>query len=68
MANIETILTYWFGANPGEAALAKDRADLWWSKNAEADREIRQRFEGAVSLPRRANSTRGSPSRAAGSR
>ena len=50
MATIETILTYWFGANPGEAALAKDRADLWWSKPAEADREIRERFEGSLEL------------------
>ena len=50
MVTIETILTYWFGANPGEAALAKDRADLWWSKHAEADREIRQRFEASVQL------------------
>jgi len=50
MATIETILTYWFGANPGEAALAQDRADLWWSKNAEVDREIRRRFEGSLEL------------------
>ena len=50
MATIETILTYWFGANPGEAAMAKDRADLWWSKNAEVDREIRRRFEGSLEL------------------
>ncbi len=50
MATIETVLTYWFGANPGEAALAKDRADLWWSKNGEVDREIRQRFEGSLEL------------------
>ncbi|MGZ8501129.1 MAG: DUF924 family protein [Candidatus Binatia bacterium] len=50
MATIETILTYWFGANPGESALAKDRADLWWSKNAEVDREIRERFESSLNL------------------
>ena len=50
MASIENVLNYWFGANPGEAALAKDRADLWWSKHAEADREIRQRFEASVQL------------------
>ncbi|MGZ8454837.1 MAG: DUF924 family protein, partial [Candidatus Binatia bacterium] len=50
MATIETILTYWFGANLNEAALAKDRADLWWSKNAEVDREIRERFESSLNL------------------
>jgi uncharacterized protein (DUF924 family) len=46
----ETILTYWFGTDPDGAALAKDRADLWWSKNTEIDREIRERFETSVRL------------------
>jgi uncharacterized protein (DUF924 family) len=50
MASIETILTYRFGANPNESALAKDRADLWWAKNTEVDREIRERFEGSLNL------------------
>ena len=50
MIDSETILTYWFGANPDQAALAKDRAALWWSKNNEVDREIRQRFESSVQL------------------
>jgi uncharacterized protein (DUF924 family) len=50
MINSETILTYWFGANPDQAALAKDRAELWWSKNNQVDREIRQRFESSVQL------------------
>ena len=50
MIDSETILTYWFGANPDGAGLAKDRADLWWSKNAEIDSEIRERFETSVQL------------------
>ena len=50
MIDSETILTYWFGANPDQAVLAKDRAALWWSKNNEVDREIRQRFESSVQL------------------
>jgi uncharacterized protein (DUF924 family) len=50
MIDSETILTYWFGAKPDQAALAKDRADLWWSKNNEVDRDIRQRFESSVQL------------------
>ena len=50
MIDSETILTYWFGANPDQAALAKDRAALWWSKNIDVDREIRQRFESSVQL------------------
>ncbi|HEX6768352.1 MAG TPA: DUF924 family protein [Candidatus Binatia bacterium] len=50
MESIDSILTYWFGADPDRAALAKERADLWWSKNAEIDNEIRERFEGSVEL------------------
>ncbi len=50
METIDTILTYWFGANPEEAALAKGRAELWWSKNAEVDKEMRERFEGSLQL------------------
>ena len=48
MIDCEMILSYWFGAHPDTAALAKERADLWWSKNAEIDREIRERFESTV--------------------
>lgn len=50
MTDIDIILTYWFGADPETAALAKDRAELWWSKNLEVDREIRQCFESTVLL------------------
>ena len=50
MIDGETILTYWFGTNPDAATLAKDRADLWWSKNAEVDREIRERFTSSLQL------------------
>ena len=50
MIDSETILTYWFGADPDKATLAKDRADLWWSKNTEVDREIRKRFKSSLQL------------------
>jgi uncharacterized protein (DUF924 family) len=50
MTDCDMILGYWFGAHPDTAALAKDRADLWWSKNAETDREMRERFESTVQL------------------
>jgi len=50
MIDCEMILGYWFGADPDKAALARDRADLWWAKNAEADRDIRERFETTVLL------------------
>ena len=48
MIDCEMILGYWFGAHPDTAALAKERADLWWSINAGVDREIRERFESTV--------------------
>ena len=50
METIDSILTYWFSADPDRAALAKERADLWWSKNTEVDKEIRERFESSVQL------------------
>jgi len=50
MIDSETILTHWFGTDPDMAALAKDRADLWWSKNSQVDEEIRARFESTVRL------------------
>lgn len=50
MNTADTILDYWFGPDPDRAALAKDRADLWWSKNPAADGGIRQRFESSVKL------------------
>jgi uncharacterized protein (DUF924 family) len=46
----ETILEYWFGTNPDDAAVAKERADLWWSKNKATDDEIGRRFEIYVIL------------------
>jgi uncharacterized protein (DUF924 family) len=46
--NIESILDFWFGANPDDAVVAKEQAKLWWSKNHEIDDEMRRRFEDAV--------------------
>lgn len=48
LETIDTILTYWFSADPDGAALAKERADLWWSKHAEVDKEIRERFKSSL--------------------
>jgi len=45
---IETILDFWFGSNPDDSAVAKEKSALWWSKNASIDDEIRQRFESSV--------------------
>jgi len=48
LETVDSILAYWFGADPDRAALAKERADLWWSKDSEVDNEIRERFESSV--------------------
>ena len=46
----ETILDFWFGSTSDDTAAAKERADLWWSKNTATDDEIRRRFEIYVVL------------------
>jgi uncharacterized protein (DUF924 family) len=44
----QSILEYWFGSKADDAAVAAERSDLWWSKNAAIDEEIRRRFETLV--------------------
>jgi uncharacterized protein (DUF924 family) len=46
----ETILDFWFGSDADDAAVAKERANLWWSKNKETDDQIRRCFEIYVIL------------------
>jgi uncharacterized protein (DUF924 family) len=41
----ETVLDFWFGSTPDDAVVAKERADLWWSKHKATDDEIRRRYE-----------------------
>ena len=50
METVDTILGFWFSANPDGTTLAEDRAALWWSKNSQVDEEIRARFESTVKL------------------
>lgn len=45
---VEAILEFWFGPNPEDAAVAKEKSALWWSKNPQIDSEIRRRFESSV--------------------
>jgi uncharacterized protein (DUF924 family) len=45
---IETVLEFWFGADPNDAISAKERAALWWSKDSKIDEQIRQAFERSV--------------------
>jgi uncharacterized protein (DUF924 family) len=42
---IETVLQFWFGTSSEDAAVAKEKSALWWSKSLERDQEIRRRFE-----------------------
>jgi uncharacterized protein (DUF924 family) len=44
----ESILEYWLGSNADDATVAAERSNLWWSRNAAVDDEIRQRFEPLV--------------------
>jgi uncharacterized protein (DUF924 family) len=46
----ETILDFWFGSTSDDTVAAKERANLWWSKNTATDDEIRRRFEIYVVL------------------
>ena len=48
MENPKTIVEFWFGRNPDDSAVAKERSSLWWSKNSQTDTEIRRRFEQLV--------------------
>lgn len=55
MEDAATIHRFWFGeqiAQLGDEAIAKQQGKLWWSKNADFDAQIRQRFapyiDGAV--------------------
>ena len=49
METPDTVREYWFGtALEDDAATARERAQLWWSKNPEVDDEIRRRFESWV--------------------
>jgi uncharacterized protein (DUF924 family) len=45
---MEAILDFWFGENPDDGVVAKEKSALWWSKNPEIDGEIRQRFESSM--------------------
>ena len=46
----ETILDFWFGSNHDDLTVAKERSELWWTKNKATDDEIRHRFETYVTL------------------
>ena len=45
---IECILDFWFGTHLDDTVVAKEQAELWWSKNRETDEKMRRRFEASV--------------------
>lgn len=48
MNSIDSVIRYWFGEHPDDAAVIREKSDLWWKKNPAVDEEIRLRFEAAV--------------------
>ncbi len=42
------IIDFWFGRDTDDAAVAKKQAGLWWSKDAQVDAQIKQRFEATL--------------------
>jgi len=48
MQTPNTIHEFWFGSSTDDAAVAAERAKLWWIKREETDKTIRQRFEASV--------------------
>lgn len=43
-----SIHEFWFGTQADDAAVAAERARLWWAKDEQADREIERRFAAWV--------------------
>lgn len=46
----DELLAFWFGGADDDAAVAREQARLWWSKDPETDRLIEERYVGALSL------------------
>jgi uncharacterized protein (DUF924 family) len=45
---VEDIVSFWFGAEADDAAVAQNKAALWWAKSADTDEEIQARFADLV--------------------
>lgn len=48
MSEVDAVRRFWFGDERADAAVAADRAALWWEKNADVDGRMRQRFQSLV--------------------
>lgn len=44
MIDSAQVLEFWFGSNPDDGAVAREKADLWWKANPATDQEIGSRF------------------------
>lgn len=44
----QRVLDFWFGSEPDDAIVAKQKAGLWWGGNPAMDDDIRARFGGVV--------------------
>jgi uncharacterized protein (DUF924 family) len=47
---IESVLHFWFGSNPDDAAVSAEKTKLWWSKDPALDAECNTRFGDLVDL------------------
>ena len=42
------VLDFWFGTDPDDAVVAREKRDLWWKSNSATDGMLRQRFSTLV--------------------
>lgn len=45
METAQSILHFWFGDSADDAAVIREKWDIWWKKNSKIDDDIRSRFE-----------------------
>lgn len=50
MNRLQEILDYWFGENPDDLQVIRERRDLWFGKDEQIDAEIRERFGDLLGL------------------
>ena len=48
MTDSDQVLEFWFGSNPDDAAVAREKSDLWWKVKPATDEAIRTRFDALV--------------------
>jgi uncharacterized protein (DUF924 family) len=48
MHNPESILTFWFGTETDDLAVAQQQGRMWWAKSDATDREIATRFKAEL--------------------